>query len=222
VLLESRVFLVQHIAKPCPICAGDDTVNDGVKNGTCEGGLNDGDACDAGAVDPNFGITSLDCQPSGSSVGELDIDLAPATTGSISVDSTLDCLSPFFDPGLCYCPGQIQPNACTDGVCVNNSCPAGPIDGLCENARFRSCRLEKGTEDCENLFPGSGNCVAKNRPCFTDNISAQGQCATPGEEGELVSMFCVPSTRAAAINTTAGLPGPGLVQLKGRSVRVVK
>jgi hypothetical protein len=221
VKLESRVFLVQNIAKPCPICEGDDVLNDGVKNGTCDGGTTPGAACDGGASDPNFGITSLDCQPTGSSVGELDIDLSPATTGSISVNSSIDCASPFFPPSACYCPDQIQPNACTDGVCVNNSCPAGPIDGLCENATFRSCRLEKGTEDCENLFPGSGNCIAKTRPCFTSNISAQGQCAPPngGAEGTLVSFFCIPSTRAAAINTTAGLPGPGLVQLKGRSLR---
>ncbi len=219
VLLESQVFLVQDIAKPCPICAGDDEFNDGVKNGTCDGGDNDGAACDAGASDPNFGDTSLDCPPSGSSVGELEINLSPATTGSISVDSSIDCASSFFPPGTCYCPNQIQPNACIDGICTNGECLANDPDGLCANERFRSCRLELGSEDCEDTFPGSGNCIAKNRPCFGNNISATGECAVPGEEGTLVSFFCVPSTRAAAINTTAGLPGPGLVQLRGRSVR---
>jgi len=217
ILLESQVFLVQDIAKPCPICSGDDTPNDGVKNGTCDSGTTPGAACDVGAVDPNFGETSLDCLPTGSSVGELEIALSPTTTGTVSVDSSIDCLSPFFDPGACYCPGQIQPNGCTDGVCTNNQCASGPIDGLCENAAFRSCRVDQGTADCEDLFPGSGNCTAKPRPCFTSNISATGECAVPnsGNPGTLVAFFCIPSTRAAAINTTAGLPGPGLVQLKG-------
>ncbi len=220
VLLESQVFLVQDIAKPCPTCVGDDAFNDGAKNGVCDGGDNDGEACDSGASDPNFGDTSLDCLPSGSSVGELEINLSPATTGSISVDSDLDCASPLFPPGTCYCPNQIQPNACIDGICTNGECLANDPDGLCSNARFRSCRLEFGSEDCEDTFAGSGSCVAKNRPCFGTNVSAEGECAVPGEEGTLVSFFCVPATRAAAINTTAGLPGPGLVQLKGGSVRV--
>ena len=217
ILLESQVFLVQDIAKPCPICSGDDTPNDGVKNGTCDSGTTPGAACDVGAIDANFGETSLDCQPTGSSVGELEIALSPTTTGTVSVDSSVDCLSPFFDPGACYCPGQIQPNACTDGVCTNNQCASGPIDGLCSNANFRSCRSGTGTTDCEDLFPGSGSCTDKPRPCFTTNISAMGECAVPnsGVEGELAAFFCIPATRAAAINTTAGLPGPGLVQLKG-------
>jgi len=219
VLLESQVFLVQDIAKPCPTCVGDDIFNDGVKNGSCDGGDADGAACDVGASDPSFGETSLDCPPGGSSVGELEINLSPATTGEVSVDSSFDCASALFPPGTCYCPNQIQPNACIDGICTDGECLANSPDGLCSNEQFRSCRLEFGSEDCEATFPGSGSCVAKNRPCFGTNISASGQCAVPGEEGTLVSFFCIPSTRAAAINTTAGLPGPGLVQLKGRSIR---
>jgi hypothetical protein len=218
--LESRVFLVQDIAKPCPNCVGDTTPNDGNKDGTCDAGTTPGAPCDVGARDPNFGDTSLDCLPTGSSVGELEINLAPTTTGTVSVNSTLDCVSPLFPPGTCYCPGQIQPNQCIDGVCTNEQCAAGPIDGLCENARFRGCRIENGTEDCEDLFPGSGNCIGKLRPCFGTSITRSGQCAQPDgqSEGSLVSFFCIPQTRTPAINTTAGLPGPGVVQLRGTAL----
>jgi hypothetical protein len=221
VLLESRVFLVQDIAQPCPICVGDDTPNDGVKNGTCQGSTTTpGAPCDIGAVDRQFGSTSIDCLPTGSSVGELEINLNPTTTGRISIDSSVDCISPFFPAGSCYCPGQIQPNACTDGMCpASGLCESGPIDGLCSNQRFRSCRSGTGTTDCDAVFPGSGTCVDSPRPCFGTNITREGSCAAPGEEGTLVSFFCIPATRAAAINTTAGLPGPGAVALPGSSVR---
>ena len=227
VLLESQVFLVQDIAKPCPTCVGDDAFNDGVKNGTCDGGDNDGDACDAGARDPNFGDTSLDCLPGGSSVGELDINLSPATTGSVSVDSSLDCASSFFPPGACYCPDQIQPNACNDGVCTTVGMASPPASGQQSGRALRQRAVpllpsrRSGSEPIVRIsFPGSGD-LHHQRTARALATTSRPRASAPyrGEEGTLVSFFCVPSTRAAAINTTAGLPGPGLVQLKGRSIR---
>ena len=50
--------------------------------------------------------------PTGSSVGELNIDLNPLSTGTVSIDANVNCLSGAFLPGSCYCPGQVQPNAC--------------------------------------------------------------------------------------------------------------
>lgn len=217
VKLTSFVFLVQDIAKPCPTCVGDTTPNDGNKDGTCDGGTAPGAPCDVGGVSPDFGSTSNDCLPTGSSVGELEIDINPLTTGTVDVDSSINCASPFFPAGTCYCPGQIAANNCTDGVCTNGVCAAGPIDGLCSNQQFRSCISGTGTANCEDVFPGSGTCIDKNRPCFTNNITRTGQCGL--DAGTLVGFFCVPATRAPAINTTAGLPGPGALSLPGTSVR---
>jgi len=221
VKLKSSVFLVQDIAKPCPLCVGDPTPNDGVKGGTCESGKTPGAACEVGGISPTFGPTSNDCLPTGSSVGELDIDLDPLTTGSVSRSAGTNCLSTASPPGSCYCEKQVQPNSCLDGVCpASNQCENGPIDGLCSNQQFRSCRSGTGTEDCEEIFPGSGNCIDKPRPCFGTTISRQG---TPGtQQGVLASIFCIPATRAAAINTTAGLAGPGALTLPTRIVRTVR
>jgi hypothetical protein len=216
VLLESRVFSVTDIAQPCPICVGDDTPNDGVKNGTCEGRTTTpGAPCDVGAIDKQFGSTSIDCLPTGSSVGELEINLSPTTTGTVSVDASVDCLDTDF-PGSCYCPRQARPNQCDPpGVCgPTGFCDEGPFDPLCTEQRFRTCTRDR---DCE-IF-NAGTCTFVTRPCFGLNITRTGQCAPPGEEGRLVAIFCIPATRAPAINTVAGLPGPGAVSLPGISMR---
>jgi hypothetical protein len=227
--LLSKVFLVLDPDKPCPPCVGDPTANDGVKGGTCDGGKTPGAPCDVGGISdlfqnaggapPDAGRTSNDCEPTGSPVGQLNIDLNPLTTGTVTVNASVDCLSGAFQPGTCYCPGQVQPNACTpDGVCPESGvCENNPPDGVCSGQTFRQCDLNAGNQDCEDTFPGAGNCEAQPRPCFGNSISRTGQCGT--QTGVLASIFCIPKTSAAAINTVAGLPGPGAVTLPSTQVR---
>ena len=232
VKLISRVFLTIDQDKPCPPCVGDPTENDGVKGGTCDGGKTPGAACDVGGISdlfqnaggapPDAGRTSNDCQPSGSSVGELNIDLNPLTTGTVTTDASVNCLSSAFPAGSCYCTGQVQANACVpDGVCpASGVCEQNPPDGVCSGQTYRQCDLTAGNRDCEETFPGAGNCEAQPRPCFGTSISRTGTCGT--ETGALAAIFCIPATRAAAINTVAGLPGPGAVTLPGRQVRTAR
>lgn len=230
VKLRSRVFLVLDADKPCPPCVGDPTPNDGVKGGTCDGGKTPGAACDVGGISDLFqdagnaptdaGRTSNDCQPNGSPVGILSIDLNPLTTGTTTVTANQNCLSSAFPPGSCFCPGQVQANACTpDGVCpASGLCEQSPPIGRCSGQRFRGCDLTNGaTADCEDVFPGAGTCENELRPCFGTTITRTGQCGT--ENGVLASIFCIPATTAAAINTVAGLPGPGAVTLPASNVR---
>ncbi len=132
--LRTRVYLGTTQAKPCPVCGGKcsqsptktcannsdcvtpapggtcgsyDTPNDGLRNGTCSGGINTGLSCDATANNATFpartsggvpqlpggGLYSLDCMPSdGANVSGtgLQIDLEQ-TTGTTSLTATLDC-----------------------------------------------------------------------------------------------------------------------------------
>jgi hypothetical protein len=206
--LTWSVFLVQDIAKPCPVCVGDPVPNDGQKGGMCDGGATPGAACDVGGTSISFGSTSSDCLPSGTDVGDLSIDLNPFTTDTITATATTPCAA-FGVQGQCFCPGQNRPNGCDTGVCpASGVCETGPIDGLCSNERFRACVDD---QDCEATFPGAGTCVQSPRPCFGQTISLAGQCGTPNSS--LVSLFCVPATRAPAVNVTAGLPGPATLQL---------
>jgi hypothetical protein len=229
VKLLTRVFLVIDQDKPCPPCVGDPVPNDDVKGGTCDGGKTPGAPCDVGGISdlfqnaggapPDAGMTSNDCLPTGSSVGELNIDLNPLTTGMATVDANVDCLGA-FPAGSCYCPKQVQPNSCLpDGVCSPNGfCANNAPNGVCSGQTFRSCDLTKPPEaECEDLAPGAGSCTAQPVPCFGSTISRTGTCGT--ESGTLASVFCIPATRAPAINTVAGLPGPGAATLPGTQVR---
>lgn len=230
VKLRSRVFLERDTDRPCPPCVGDPAPNDGIKGGTCDGGTTPGAACDVGGISdlfqnaagagPDFGTTSNDCLPAGRSVGDLDVDLTPLTTGTVSVVANVNCLSPAFPPGSCFCPRQVQPNTCNPlgATCPPSGvCELGPIDGVCEGQPFRQCRSGTGSEDCDAVFPGAGSCIDQPRPCFGTNVSRTGICGT--QESSLVSFFCVPATSAAAINVTVGLPGPGAITLPVSQIR---
>ncbi len=217
--LLSRVFLVGDLGSPCPPCVGDPAPNDGIKGGTCSGGTTPGAACDVGgtvasfdAAGPDFGHTSLDCLPTGSSVGELDVDLDPLTTATSTLTASETCVDAGHPAGSCHCPGQRAPHPCLDGVCpASGVCEAGPIDGVCDGQSFRHCRSGTGTEDCEDVFPGAGSCVDQPRPCFGSIIERSGTCGVP--EATMVSTFCLPPTRSAAVNVTMGLPGPAALAL---------
>lgn len=230
VKLTSRVFLVVNQDKPCPPCVGDPTPNDGVKGGTCDGGTTPGAACDVGGISdlfqnaggapPDAGSTSNDCLPTGSPVGNLAIDLNPLTTGTVSADASVNCLNSSFG-ATCYCPGQIQPNSCINpnGVCpASGFCENNPPIGVCSGQQFRQCFLTSSpTADCEDIAPGAGTCEAQLQPCFGTTITRTGECGT--NEGTLASIFCIPATQAAAINTVAGLPGPGAALIPASQVR---
>lgn len=232
VKLISRVFLTSEQTMPCPVCVGDATPNDGVKGGTCNGGKTPGAACDVGGISdlfqnaggapPDAGSTSNDCLPSGSPVGNLNIDLTPLTTGTVSAQANVTCLNGTFG-ATCYCPGQIQPNSCINpnGVCpASGFCENNPPIGVCSGQKYRQCFTTDSppTANCEDIAPGAGTCEAQLQPCFGTTISRTGQCGT--EQGTLAAIFCIPATTAQAINTVAGLPGPGAALIPASQVRV--
>jgi hypothetical protein len=207
--LTASVFLRSELAKPCPVCVGDASANDGVKGGTCDGGATPGGACDANGTSPLFGATSLDCLPEGVDVGDVSVDLAPLTTGTASLTAKINCAAFGAPSGACHCPGEVFPNPCLDFTCSPSGvCENGPMDGICSGQPFRFC---VSNEDCEDTFPGAGTCTTINRSCFPSTISATGECDPEG--GKLVSVFCFPATRAPAVNVVAGLPGPARITL---------
>jgi hypothetical protein len=213
VKLVSSVFTAADVAHPCPVCRGDATPNDGRKDGRCEGGASSGAPCDTNAVSPLFGSSSNDClPPSTASAGDLTVDLLPMTTGAARLEATVECKR--RRPGLsgrCFCPEQAQANECASGSCDAGERCDGPFDGVCSKAPFRGCQLGSGDRECGAAFPGTGSCTLRTRRCFGDSIFAQGVCdpAAP----VYVAVFCAPATQAPAVNSTAGLSGPGRLLL---------
>lgn len=149
-----RAHLGTSLETPCPVCTGDTVVNDGVKDGTCVGGKDDGESCDIDGIDPvlaSGGGTSLDCFPNPlhnvSGLG-LFVEL-PLTTGSSSLLSTLPCSNPLsildcpcavcsFD-GTVPCRNDAECAAVSAGTCNSVGSgepyyPNGCDDGVCVDA----------------------------------------------------------------------------------------
>ncbi|HEY2389500.1 MAG TPA: hypothetical protein VGK30_21300 [Candidatus Binatia bacterium] len=216
--LRSTVYTGIELGRPCPVCVGDRTPNDGRADGRCAGGESAGKPCDANAVSKLFGATSNAClPPSTAGIGSLTIDLAPLTTGSVHLTADAACKT--RRPGMadhCYCAGQPQPNACDSGTCGDKELCEAPLDGACSGQPFRSCLIGSGTLDCEKEFRGAGTCKARVRPCFGDTITATGTCDRA--QPTYVALFCASATQAAGINNAAGLPGPARLRLTLRAV----
>jgi len=201
--------------QPCPVCTGA-TVG---ATGTCQGGTRDGQACTTDGTTPSFGNTSFDCPPvTGSNIGASTLPLN-LTTGTRAIPASASCTGAGAAGDPCYCEGQVQPNACTDGVCTldasgQGKCTAGPTDALCAIESFRTCADDAGC-------PAAGDsCTTKVRSCLgatdaggllTGDLIRTGapSQATPLQ----VATFCVNDTRSAAVNTAAGLTGPGALLL---------
>ncbi len=140
-------------------------------------------------------------------------------------NSTLPCTqdADCGQQGPCRSTSQTnpRPNQCSDLVCTDigggeGECLAGPLARFCDGITrangdgFVSC-LNNG--DCTASSCGPVSCgactLSSNRECFQPTISASG---TPHPDTPIsASLFCAPPTANGAINTVAGLPGPGRV-----------
>lgn len=213
VIFASYIGLAED--QPCPVCTGE-TVG---AAGTCQGGPRDGQACTTDGTTPFFGNTSFDCPPNESAnIGASTLPLN-LTTGTRELALSATCIGSGANGDPCYCTNQLQPNQCQNGVCHvdakgEGTCEEGPIDSLCAIETFRACTTNA---NC----PATGDsCATKTRGCLgaTDGngvlISSLSRTGTPSLATPLqVATFCINDTRSGAVNTAAGLPGPGSLLL---------
>jgi hypothetical protein len=148
--LTSRVYAGLDVAQPCPRCDGDPTFDDDVKGGTCTGGSNDTNPCDADGLSGSFGATSFDCPPSpGTSIGNLPIVFDDATTGTKTVTTSAaspNCTGVLSQKCLCETCNNANLSACftnadcppsggNPGICGGRRCLGGPnIGGPCSDS----------------------------------------------------------------------------------------
>jgi hypothetical protein len=100
-----------------------------------------------------------------------------------------------------------------------SECPVGETcQGSCELAKL----CEAGPDGVLGNFddqPGAGICVGDNRNCFLDPITGEGGDTINGEGDPVnvksVSIYCLGATNSSAINTAAGLGGPGRLRQRG-------
>jgi hypothetical protein len=195
--LNSEIYLTGDLLplvagiQPCPICV----------DGTCQGGPNAGSACAPGSSDLGDAYpTSHDCPPP----TDLDIGGLPIpfmlTTGTASDTAIASGTQQRVFCGFCR-----DQNALGTGTFENPSRPCA-TSADCTNASFPDC------EQRDNGAFGQG--AART---ITTTGSPTDMCLGDGgnHAATLVSVFCVPPTFNATVDTAANLPGPGAVSLPG-------
>jgi hypothetical protein len=121
----------------------------------------------------------------------------------------------------------VQPNQCEDTICSSTSGGEGECSGNSVDDTFCDGIVRTsgegyiqctGNADCSpsNIGLPAGNCsITKRRECFVDPIVASGVADPSSPLG--VATFCIPATSNPAINTVAGLPGPGRIKNQASS-----
>ncbi len=138
------------------------------------------------------------------------------------------CVGGANDDATCTVASQCPGGSCLPVQTGMGECVVGPSDAKCENEEFRGCTTDA---DCNAPPPtctglGAGTClgctmcnqacVTTPRPCHVfpmslvgDPNAFTGTPATGTSSGNSVTTFCIPPTSAAAVNSSAGLPGEG-------------
>jgi hypothetical protein len=239
---EIRLASVVHLGisqtAPCPTCEGDIKPNDGVRDGTCAGGVSS-NACDENGAHATYGPTSLDCLPAAAanvSGAGLLIELN-GSTGTQTLPATLPCQTP--SGALCPCRvctgnGNLGCSSdaqcaasgagtCTDaggaGVVLNTcdgfecnadgNCATGPVDTYCDGQVHPDGRgFLPCSSDADCTPYSAGNCTVADI-----RRCAPDPFISTGEPGPFETstgaLFCVAPTSNPGINLAGGLPGPG-------------
>ena len=211
----SRVYAGPTQSQPCPLCQGDTAANDGLRDGTCFGGANNGLTCDTNGSSVQFGATSLDCPPLGSAqVGALSVDLSN-TTGNVSLtlsSASPDCRAPGFTSDKCAC--DTCNNAAAEPCATNADCPdpPGPIGPICGGKRCRG-----GSNDgaaCTSVSECTGGACGVPGFATAPNQCDDFTCSPDGGNegvcsGGPTEQFCGPGETFRSCVSNADCPRPG-------------
>lgn len=119
-------------------------------------------------------------------------------------------------------PGGV-PSGGSAGACDEHSdCPSGETCcGDCELSRLCDAGINGIIGDADDQ-PGAGICFGDARNCFVNDAAAEGGDMLNGNGDPTnvrsAAAYCIPATSNAAINSTAGLGGPGRRREQGVNV----
>ncbi|HYB98576.1 MAG TPA: hypothetical protein VEC57_05515 [Candidatus Limnocylindrales bacterium] len=165
--LNEKVHLGIGLTTPCPLCVNDPTPADGMRGGTCMGGEDNGETCDAQAYNATFppptgGFYSLDCMPlAGANItgSGLLIDVT-LTTGQSTLTADLPCAADGPNAELdCHClscSGDTRRGCSSDADCSEHDA------GTCSSIGQQGTQPQpNGCTDllCEDVGGGEGTCT---------------------------------------------------------------
>ncbi|HEY2386100.1 MAG TPA: hypothetical protein VGK30_04000 [Candidatus Binatia bacterium] len=157
----------------------------------CIGGTNVGNACTAASECPGGACSAPGAQ----------------TAGNQCDGASGDCVAD---------PGTPSPN--------DRICSSGPLESFCGPVEtFRTCT---GNSDCP--FAGDTCSVMRFRDCFDNGVVGETLTATGVQDPPvndqsdptLAALFCVGPTSSSSVNSAAGLPGLGRLELGGHAVGI--
>ncbi|MCA9581898.1 MAG: hypothetical protein KC416_08885, partial [Myxococcales bacterium] len=238
-----RLRSVQYLGV-CNVCNGDATAADGKAEGTCTTGLpfQPPPKCDANSTLGDTAKLSLDC-PYLVPLSDFPMQVAPLATRSLEWELEEGSPECGAAPGKkCWCGTCAHDSAMAchldtdcgkDGDCI----PAGAMKpSSC--AKFEwgvghktdVCKVkdtERNVGICEGRIPSDAAFLRENTSCFGGEgqlgatIRVFGQ-AQPFKDGEttmqLGSLTCFPKTTNETVNSTAGFPGVGALELATKVV----
>ncbi len=186
------------LQRPCPVCVGDTTPNDGNRNGTCDGGDRDGQPCDENGRSESFGGgLSYDCQPdpltNATGTGlQLALELTSGTTeleqnitcgGALGAfdcwcrtcvnDTTIGCNSAqdCVDAGVGGTCGDAGEPQTAPNACNDATCTASGSEG------FGLCLANAGDRFCEAVLQTNGKGII---PCSNNGDCDAVDASCPG------------------------------------------
>jgi hypothetical protein len=194
-----------------------------------------GAPCAQGTCTPDACTTTADCN-AGNPMGPIPCE--DACTGGI-------CTQLCVERGTCNGGTRNGEYCATDNDCSGGTCDdPDPSEGACAQGQFNHCEgpgwefisctaLQVGTPaGCEygsdaepntgDEYIGAGNCIRDVLQCFVNNGAAEGGTTLNGQgdptNSYSVASFCIPASTDPAVNSTAGLPGPGRIRQRATVV----
>lgn len=153
--LRSIAYLGVGLTMPCPFCEGDPVPADGVRGGVCRFGEDDGQSCDADAVNRTFPAPggdghSLDCFPDiGKNVSGLGLVVKLSqTTDRVSLFADVDCGFLPFVREECHC-----------GVCSGDPSLSCSTNVDCAASGLGNCQAKGFGDPRANQCAGAGGCT---------------------------------------------------------------
>lgn len=160
------------LLNPCVSCDGDATLGDGARDGTCNGGADDGLPCDAQMSNvtwpaPSGGDMSLDCRTSATAIAVGQGSNLRLTTGNTTLNSNFACGPLGTDMCQCgRCDGT--PNlGCTENADCGADGPCSTQSALLPQVNGCSDRI---CTDTGPVGDGQGTCAAGPSNIYCDGL----------------------------------------------------
>lgn len=189
----------------------------GFNNKICAGGPNQYHTCTVNSECPGGTCNNQCFCPNTGSGPSLEIGQKPNGCDAACLGGAFDA-QPCVDDSECDPPNgfchvaDCRVNPLDTGSAQEGICTTGPDDGRCSLHPFKGCVADS---DCRpsgacDFCEESETCTPVRRQCFVNpTIVRQGSPGVP--DRTTAANFCITKTSQPAVNSVAGLSGPGAI-----------